>query len=140
MSTEIKLTIPRTPPSYGEIIRMKVKDRIQMKKLWRQEVMVAMRTFVGPYAMIGSLTKYKKGFKDVYIYQFRKSLIRDKENLWASAKPILDALKHNDLIIDDDMKHINLISVCQVRATGETLIKTEVLITGPEDPPKIVIS
>ncbi len=129
--TPIVLTIPRTPPSYSQIIRMKVKDRIHMKILWRNEVMVAMRTFVGPNAFQGTFTDYKKGFKNVYIFQYRKALIRDKENLWASVKPILDALKHNHLIIDDDMKNIDLVEVRQKRATGESMVKTEIIISDP---------
>lgn len=130
----IKLTIPRTPPSYSQIIRMKVRDRIQMKKLWRTEVMVALTIKDGPYAFMGSMAHFKAGFKEVYIYQYRKRLIRDKENFDASIKPILDALKHNHLIIDDDMKNIEVVSICQKRATGESLIKTEIIISAAEGP------
>lgn len=133
MFFKIKLTIPRVPPSYSQIIRMKVRDRIKLKATWKIEVMAAMREVEGPNAMIGSLTDFKKGFKNVYITQYRKTLIRDRDNLIASAKPILDALKHNGLIIDDDMKNMELEDVCQVRATGESLIKTVITITDPEE-------
>lgn len=132
MCFEVKLTIPRVPPSYSQIIRMKVKARIQMKILWRAEVRVALGNLTGSSGPL--LPKdYEKGFKNVYITQYRKALIRDRDNLIASAKPILDALKYNGLIIDDDMKNICLEDVNQVRATGETLIKTVITITDPEE-------
>lgn len=96
--------------------------------------MVAITTLTGPYAMVGSLTHFKIGFKKLYIYQYRKALIRDRDNLNASVKPILDALKHNHLIIDDDMKNIEVISICQKRATGNSFVRTEIIITDAEGP------
>lgn len=127
----VHLEIPRVPPSYSQIIRMKVRDRIKMKTLWRVEVKSAAMDLkeleiTGPHA------NYKQGFKNIVIVQYRKALIRDKENLWASTKPILDALKHNDFIIDDDMKNINLLDVIQLRATAESLVKTTIIISDPE--------
>ena len=129
--TTIKLSIPRVPPSYSKIIRMKVNERIKLTTTWRIEVMAAMHEVEGPNAMIGSLANYKMGFKNITILQYRKTLIRDKDNLVASVKPILDALTHNALIADDDMKHIKLQDVFQSRAAGESLIKTEIIISDP---------
>jgi len=120
----ITLEIPRTPPSYSQIIRMKVKDRIQMKKMWRQEIQVAVIETV-------DVANFIRGFKVIRIIQHRKRLIRDPDNLWASVKPILDALKHNALIIDDDFKNIDLISVAQCKATEE--VKTVIIVSDPED-------
>lgn len=116
------LSIPRVPPSYSQIIRMKVKDRIQLTITWRQEVRVAILEQLDLY-------DYKVGFKKIKIIQYRKRLIRDKENLWASVKPILDALKFNLLIIDDDMKHIDLKDVIQYRDAERTGVETIVEIS-----------
>jgi len=124
------LEVPRVPPSYSQIIRMKVKDRIQLKKLWRDEVMAAAMD-IKDLETTGPHVTYTQGFKIIRIIQHRKRLIRDPDNLWASAKPILDALKHNKLIIDDDFKNIDLISVIQSTAIDASKVKTIIIISDP---------
>ena len=122
--TEIWLEIPRVPPSYSQIIRMKVRDRIQLKKLWRMEVAVAITETTVCWV------NFIRGFKVVRIVQHRERLIRDPDNLWASVKPIMDALKFAGLIIDDDFKNINLESVTQHRTSFN--VRTVIIISDPE--------
>lgn len=126
MSSKITLEIPRTPPPYSRVIRMKVRERIRMKILWRQEVLVAMADQDLDWII------FEKGFKIIDIIQYRRALIRDKENLWASAKPILDGLKHSGLIIDDDMKHIDHRKMEQFRVKANSLVKTVIVISDPD--------
>jgi len=128
MSSEIILTIPRVPPSYSQIIRMKVSERIRMKILWRQEIKVAVMDLTS-----SQWANFKKGFKEIVISQHRRALIRDKDNLWASVKPILDALKHSGLIIDDDIKHIDLNFVWQARVKENSDVKTVIMISDPKE-------
>ncbi len=116
MSKQIKLVIPQVPWStnkkkslswtrYGQV------QLADLKTLWVDEVWVAIRTRVVPEIDYPP-SPFKKAKITIKIF-FRTDAHRDHDNF--TCKEVIDAIRHNRLIEDDDFDHIG---------------KTDVNITG----------
>ncbi len=116
MSKQIKLTIPQVPLSTNEIKSLmwtnygKVQLR-EIRDMWIDEVWVefclAKRDFDFPLSL-----PMEKAKITIKIF-FRTDAHRDHDNF--QCKEVIDAIRHNGLIEDDDYDHIG---------------KTDVDITG----------
>ena len=119
----IRLTVPEIPVSPngpGGLFRIHWGQRKRMFEAWAWHVSVALNRLGNGPRLPEALKRRRK----VFIYQVRTRRL-DRDNLWASVKPICDALKKNKLIFDDSEKWIEL-EVTQ--STGKPN-KTEITIT-----------
>lgn len=89
--------IPRSPNGPRGLLRMHWAARNRYFKLWHTYIRAA----------IDNSHKPCKCKMRVSIAQMRKRLL-DKDNMFASVKPILDALTHWKLIKDDSAEWIEL--------------------------------
>ncbi len=116
MSKQIKLSIPQVPLSTNEIKSLMWTNygKVQLREimdLWVDEVWVAIRTRVVPEIDYPP-SPFKKAKITIKIF-FRTDAHRDHDNF--QCKEVIDAIRHNHLIVDDDYDHIG---------------KTDVDITG----------
>lgn len=111
----ITLTIPRVAPSPN--VRMHWKQRYELHKLWVQEVWVSLKQ--QHYAA--------DPFERAQVSIERRSLrTLDTDNLYASAKPVLDALKTMHVIKDDSPERCEL-KVTQAKGVPQTTIRVQSL-------------
>jgi Holliday junction resolvase RusA-like endonuclease len=98
----ISITIPRVPQSINALMRIHWRYRQKHSKLWNDEVFFALhqagylqpRT---PYAK-AKVTIHRAGRREL-----------DPDNLVASIKVVVDALRYAHVLVDDSPKHIKLI-------------------------------
>jgi len=95
--------VPKSPNGPEGLLRMFWAKRANYNKYWVALVREAMgRNF----------SRQPEGVMAyVYIRQNRKRLL-DRDNAWASLKPVIDALVNAEILIDDDEEHA-LISMAQ---------------------------
>ncbi|KKL93360.1 hypothetical protein LCGC14_1875460 [marine sediment metagenome] len=102
MSKQIKLIIPQVPLSINKTRVMHWAKLRKVKKLWVDEVWVAFhlakRSFDFPLSL-----PLKKADVSIKIF-FRTNAHRDADNY--PCKEVIDAIKNNGLIVDDDYEHI----------------------------------
>ena len=118
--TELHLIMPRLTPSLNKLIRMHWRERQALNRTWDWEVKAAMRetyqeiTFEHPKRMVRIISYRKK--------------ISDDDNFVGGLKPLIDALVHNHLLVDDSHKFM----ILEPRPSQERDLKnqrTEVIIT-----------
>ena len=97
-----KITIPVIAPSVNETIKLHWGARDRLKKLFIAHIEGAIHDMD---MKINKLKRPKK--RKVMIYSFRKKIM-DRDNIWASHKQMIDALKELGLIWDDSEKYIDL--------------------------------
>jgi len=94
----MRLTISLPIISGNKLLRMHWSKRAKIQRDYYSAIYVAFPVYL-------SAPKRKK--KKVVITSYRKRLL-DKDNLYAGAKPLVDALEKAGLIWDDSPKWINL--------------------------------
>lgn len=97
------------------LLRMGHRARSKYNERWRQLVRSA----------IDNSHKPCKTRQVVFISQMRRRAFEDDDNLFASCKPILDALKHWKLIKDDSRKWIELRPVQVIGRQKITIIQIQ---------------
>ena len=103
-----KITIPIIVPSVNETNKLHWGARDRLKRSYVARIRGAisdMRNEKGEQLGITKMKKPKK--RRVMIYSFRKKIM-DRDNIWASHKQLIDALKELGLIWDDSEKYIDL--------------------------------
>ncbi len=116
------LDIPCAPPGLNVLMRMHWARRSAAAKKWRKLVWVARCQ-----AVIG---------KPVCLSHARVTITRtsprllDEDNLYGSAKLLLDALVRNELIQDDSPQHLELI-VSQRVGRASVRIEIDDISTSP---------
>ena len=103
---ELELIIPKVPPSPNITLRLPYWKRTELNRMWRNLVIVELQTthFDVPPLPFRKFT--------ILIKQFRKRLL-DWDNLYASCKPVIDALERNGIIVSDSPKHLLELKVLQ---------------------------
>lgn len=113
----ITLEIPRVPESPNDLRRFHWRHRHRHDKLWKDEVWYAVLRIKPP---------------DVPLARAKVTIDRrsrgemDPDNLVACVKPVVDALRHARVILNDTPAHIQLI-VTQSRGVPRTRIEVEPL-------------
>jgi len=113
-----KITIPVIVSSVNETNKLHWGARDRLKKQYRAHIEGAIHDMG---MTINKLKRPKK--RRVLIYSFRKREM-DRDNIWASHKQLLDAIKDLGLIWDDSEKYIDL-TILQLKHPE---IKTEIFI------------
>lgn len=110
--------MPRLTPSLNKLIRLHWRERQKLQQAWDWEVKVAMRE---TYQEI----TFDHPKRNVRIISYRKR-ISDEDNFVGGLKPLIDALVHNHLLVDDSNKFMTL----DPRQERDLKIqRTEVIIT-----------
>jgi len=112
--------MPRLTPSLNKLVRMHWRKRQELQQAWDWEVKAAMRKTYQEITF-----DYPK--RSVRIVSYRKR-ISDEDNFIGGLKPLIDALVHNHLLVDDSNKFM----VLEPRPSQERDLKnqrTEVIIT-----------
>lgn len=97
----IVLEIPAAPHGLNTLIRMNWPRRHAETKRWRKLIWVARCQVIQ-----GRPTPIEKA--KVTLVRSSPRLL-DEDNLYGSAKMVLDALKCNELIVDDGPEHLSLV-------------------------------
>ena len=113
-----KITIPVIVPSVNETNKLHWGARDRLKKSFRKHIEGAI---LDQDMKINKLKRPKK--RRLMIYSFRKKTM-DPDNIWASHKEMIDAIKELGLIWDDSEKYIDL-RVFQLKHPEQ---KTEIFI------------
>jgi hypothetical protein len=92
----MKLTIPAVPPSPNRVLGHHWKMKNGEKNKW----ILLIRSQILP----GRALEQRKRVKIVFVH----SRWYDQDNAYAAAKPLVDALKHWNLIWDDSAEWIDL--------------------------------
>ena len=98
-----KITIPVIAPSRNDLDKMHWSTRHRLMKSFKAHIEGAIHDMD---MKVNKITKPKK--RKVLIYSYRKTLIKDKENLDGGHKQMVDTLKTLGLIWDDSEKYIDL--------------------------------
>ena len=128
MSKQIKLVIPQIPFStnkkkslswtpYGQV------QLAELNTLWIDEVWAAIRTRVVPEIAYPH-SPFKKAKISIKIF-FRTDAHRDADNY--TCKEVIDAIKNNRLIEDDDYDHIGKTDV-DITGRDKQNPRTEIII------------
>jgi len=96
------------------LLRMNWRKRSKYNQYWKQLVRSG----------IDMSHKTPRGRQIVYVSQIRRKLL-DRDNLYASCKPILDALVAWGLIKDDSEKYIDLRPVQNIGKIKMTIVVIE---------------
>ncbi len=107
MSKQIKLVIPQMPLSINETRVMHWAKLRKVKKLWVDEVWMAIVNSKIRFTLT-KFEPYKKAKIAIKIF-FRTDAKRDADNY--PCKEVIDAIKNNGLIEDDDYDHIGKVDV-----------------------------
>ena len=91
----IQVTIPRISPTLNRWQRMHFRLRKKEKNLWVQHFIIAIGR---PKIVIEKC--------NIKIERHACGVLPDVDNLYASAKPILDALVDCNIIVNDSPEHI----------------------------------
>lgn len=103
----MKLIIPRVTPSLNEWQRAHWRTRKKINETWAWEVFIAyMQKERSEHGQ--AISK-----KEVTIISCRKQLC-DQDNFIGGLKPLIDALKKNNLIVDDSPDWIDLEAVQEI--------------------------
>jgi len=100
----IFLTVNSIPPSWNKIMRMHWAERSEIQENWDMAVMISKREAVQQEL---KRLPYRKCEIEI-CYHFKNKRSRDYDNY--SGKFILDALKHNQVIVDDNSKVVTKLS------------------------------
>jgi hypothetical protein len=103
----ITLEIPRIPPSPNALLGFHWRHRHRNSAVWQKEIVYALLTSGQPLQRL----PYERARVTIH-RQSRGEL--DPDNLVASTKPILDALRYARVLVDDSPKHLELV-VTQAR-------------------------
>lgn len=90
-----KILIPRVTISNNNLIRMHYRARMNIRDTWKDEVAVAC-------GHVPSVSTYEKRKVRIFSYRHRRL---DKDNFNGGLKPLIDALRHNKLIYDDNPRY-----------------------------------
>lgn len=112
----VLLEIPVAPHGLNVLMRMNWVRRHKETKRWRRLVWVARCQKI-----VGRPTPFSHA--KVTMTRISPKLL-DEDNLYASAKMPLDALKCNELIVDDSPKHVKL-QVTQQVGKAQLIIRIE---------------
>ena len=100
MKDPLTLIIPRVHPSLNKILRMHWGERKRQQDVWDREVFAAL--WSGTPAR-----RFNTSAAVVRIaYHFKNDRRRDKDNY--APKFLMDALRHNNVIADDDTEHVDV--------------------------------
>jgi Holliday junction resolvase RusA-like endonuclease len=111
----IEIVVPEVAPSLNRLMRLHWAARRRLLKKWEWIMYVETYRVRGPTAV-----KFEGKLSVRITRRSRKTL--DHDNLYGSAKLILDAMTSVGLLLDDDPAHIELICE-QERGTPQTTIK-----------------
>lgn len=92
----MKLVIPDVPPSPNRVLGKHWSTKAGVKDAW----VMLVRSQIMP----GRISTIKKQVK----ITLHHSRLYDKDNAYASCKPVIDALKHWNLIWDDSAAFLDL--------------------------------
>ncbi|MBN1567963.1 MAG: hypothetical protein JXA73_08945 [Acidobacteria bacterium] len=104
--------IPRSPNGTNGLLRMGQRARTKYNQYWRELVR----------SQIDNSHKPRHRRCAVFISQMRRKSL-DRDNLYSSCKPILDALVHWKLIRDDSEKWIDFQPVQVIGKERITIIQ-----------------
>ena len=124
------LRIPVTTPSLNEIIRQCNWKRSQERQRLGFEILVANRE-VGIGAEIPVALDYE--VRAIGIRQYRERLL-DRDNFVGGLKPLIDALRDNRMIFNDDPDHLITIETVQEKNTDKYKNETHITIGTIKDP------
>ena len=113
-----RLTIPRVPLSPNKLLGKHWSAKAKEKKLWNDEIWLAVGTRWVRFEATG------KRKVTITLYNARQY---DRDNAWASVKPILDAMVALGLLVDDASSYCEL-QVLQEKSTRKdkrTVIQVE---------------
>jgi hypothetical protein len=97
----IRLEIPRVPTSPNGLYGVHWRHRHRHTNLWRLEVQVALHN---------SDQRPDKPYLKAHVIIDRRSSGRlDPDNLVASVKPVIDALRYSHVLVNDTADHITLV-------------------------------
>lgn len=114
----ITLEIPRATPSMNATHHKHWRVMHAQKKLWAQEVWAAyVQQLKGRSRKDGAPRRAK-----VTIERYGRML--DVDNYVGGLKSVIDSLKSNGLIVDDNAQHLELVAT-QHKGTPRTIIKIE---------------
>lgn len=117
----ITLEIPRVPPSPNYLLGKHWRHRHRNSQVWRQEVWVALHQ-----AGYSQRTPYPKARVSIDRRAHREL---DPDNLVGCMKPVIDALRYADVLVDDTSDHIELVvtQTLDRKLNPRTLIEIEPL-------------
>ena len=118
----ITLEIPRATPSMNSTHHKHWRVMHAQKKLWLKEIWIAAHQVKG-FAAWNKLPAATWIRAKVTIERYSRGEL-DDDNFRGGLKSVLDALKLNGLIIDDNSKHLELVAT-QHKGTPRTIIKIE---------------
>jgi hypothetical protein len=113
----IVLEIPRIPESPNQLRRFHWRHRHRHDNLWKEEVWYAVlitKPMGVPFAK-AQITIDRRSHGQL-----------DEDNLVSAMKPVIDALRHAQVIVDDTPAHIRL-TVTQSRGIPRTRIEVHSL-------------
>ena len=111
----VRITVPETPPSLNEILRMHYHERHKENERW-----------AGLVAMFDNRRKRGEPFKKASVtitYYFGNRVKRDPDNF--AGKFILDSLVKTGVIEDDSFSNVDLLLVGKVDKDNP---RTEILV------------
>lgn len=123
----IVLEIPRAPETPNNFLGFHWRHRQRNSQLWQQEI---------HYALIqaGESPQQRQPFERAKVHIDRRSRGElDKDNLYGCVKPVIDALRYSNVLVDDSPQHLEL-DVTQSRSfklPPRTLIEIEPLPVIP---------
>ena len=105
----IRINIPRVPPSPNEKKYRHFRAKKELRELWEVELWVNAPKGIpkAHYELRADKFIPPEGKQIVRIHQLRKKEL-DKDNLYASVTPVINAMRFVGLILDDSPQHIEL--------------------------------
>ena len=127
----IVLEVPAAPPGLNRMLRMHWRARQTLSRKWRKSIWVARCQVIQ-----GRPTPIEKA--KVSIERISPNLL-DPDNLYASVKVVLDALRCNELIVNDDPDHL-VLEVGQRKGPARLYIQIEDASNSSAPSPAISVS
>lgn len=122
----ITLEIPRIPESPNNFLGFHWRHRQRNSDLWQKEIHYALLA-------VGESPHHRQPFERAKVHIDRRSRGElDTDNLYGCVKPVVDALRYSNVLVDDNPQHLELV-VTQQRSMlpPRTLIEIQPLPATP---------
>lgn len=120
--TEVVLEVPMRTPSGNQLSGRHWSERARMRKLWEKELWVAMA--------VAGLRRPAYRRVELTIERYAAQPIKDADNYAAGCKPVLDAMVHIGLLLDDSsavIASLRLVQFASKRKEERTVFRIRAL-------------
>lgn len=120
MKHKLHIVVPDSFPTGNVLLRMHWTKRSQLNKSWHWII----KAWLNENNIEPKDLDFGKR-RDAHIVSYRKKLA-DKDNLYAGAIPVTNALVKNKLLIDDSIEYVNLVVEGRIDKSNQ---RTEIYIS-----------